>query len=425
MQSLKIGLLGLGNIGSGVYSLIRRKRNLVTSRSGVSLELVRIADKRTKFPFAVPKTLLTKDARSVLRDPQIDTVIELIGGIHPALEFVLEAFRNGKDVVTANKALLAECGEQIFRTAEKYGRQIFFEASVGGGIPIIQALREGLVSNQVQSIHSIINGTCNFILSEMSERHIDFNVALKQAQAKGYAEANPKLDIEGIDAAHKITILASLAFGKLARFQDVYAEGIAQIRSEDIAFADEFGYRIKLLAIVKKVTDGVETRVQPTLVPKNHLLANVGGSFNAILVRTDEAGDLLFYGRGAGQKPTASAVVGDLVALAKSRSGEVKPRTSFPKGRLKIKGISSILSRYYFRFHVVDRPGVLAQISSVLGKYQISISDVIQKEWRVGSVVPLILLTHAAHEEAVRKAVKVIDQLSIIRGKSQVLRIEE
>ena len=424
MQTLKIGLLGLGNIGSGVYSLIRKKRNLIASRSGVRLDLVRIADKRTKFPFSVPKTLLTRDTHSVLRDPRIDTVIELIGGIHPALEFVLEAFRNGKDVVTANKALLAEQGEQIFRTAEKYGRQIFFEASVGGGIPIIQALREGLIANQVQSIHSIINGTSNYILSEMSEKHVDFDKVLKAAQEKGYAEANPKLDVEGIDAAHKITILASLAFGKLARFKDVYAEGISQIRSEDIQFADEFGYRIKLLAITKKTPGGIEARVQPTLVPKNHLLANVSGSFNAILVRADEAGDLLFYGRGAGSKPTSSAIVSDLIALAKARSGRGKLHTSFPKGTLKIKGISSILSRYYFRFNVVDRPGVLAQIANVLGKHKISISDVIQKEWRFGSVVPLILLTHHAHEGNVRKALRVIGRLSVIRGKSQVLRIE-
>ena len=424
MQTLKIGLLGLGNIGSGVYSLVRNKKNLIKSRSGVLLELIRIADKRNSFPFPVAKNLLTKDAKSVLNDPQIDTIIELIGGIHPALEFVLEAFRKGKDVVTANKALLAEHGNEIFRTAEKYGRQILFEASVGGGIPVIQALREGLVANQVQSIHSIINGTSNYILSEMSEKKIDFNEALRDAQKKGYAEANPKLDIEGIDAAHKITILVSLAFGKIARFKDIYAEGIGQIRGEDITFADEFGYRIKLLAIAKKTSDGIEARVQPTLVPKNHLLANVNGSFNAILFRCDETEDLFFYGRGAGRKPTASAVVSDLVTLGKSREGRNNSFARFPKGNLKIKSISSILSRYYFRFYVVDQPGVLAKIAQVLGKYKISISDVIQKEWCAGSVVPLILLSHHAHENSVRSALRVIDRLSVIRGKSQVLRME-
>jgi len=424
MKLLKIGLLGLGNIGSGVYSLIRRKKNLIKERSGVSLELVRIADRNTRFPFPVTKGLLTKNVKSVLTDPNIDVIVELFGGIHPALEYVLEAFRNGKDVVTANKALLAERGNEIFRTAEKYGRQIFFEASVGGGIPVIQALREGLVSNHVRSIHSIINGTSNYILSQMSENHMDFSEALKQAQVKGYAEANPRLDIEGIDAAHKITILAGLAFGKVVRFKDIYAEGITQIRSEDIAFAKEFGYRIKLLAIAKRTAGGIEARVQPTLVPKNHLLANVNGSFNAILIHSDETEDLLFYGRGAGSKPTASAVLSDLVSLANKRTERGTPFLEFPKGTLKIKNISSILSRYYFRFNIVDQSGVLAKIAQVLGKHKISISDVIQKEWRVGSVVPLILLTHRAHENSVRAAVRAIDRLSVIRGKSQVLRME-
>ena len=424
MKSLKIGLLGIGNIGSGVYSLIKRKYAFIKKRSGVHLEIVRIADRNRSFHFPVQKKLLTRDVKSVLTDPQIDVVVELFGGIHPALEYVLMALQNGKDVVTANKALLAEHGDKIFRTAERYGNQIFFEASVGGGIPIIQALRDGLVANQVQSIYSIINGTSNYILSQMTEKRVDFAQALKEAQAKGYAEANPRLDVEGVDAAHKITILASLAFGKIARFEDIYVEGISRIRSEDIAFAEEFGYRIKLLAIVKKTSGGVEARVQPTLIPKDHLLAGVHDSYNAILVRGDETGDLLFYGRGAGSRPTASAVVSDLVNLAKERESGSAPFAGFPKGKLKIKNISAILSRYYLRFHVVDEPGVLAKISQVLGQRKISISDVIQKEWRTGSVVPLILLTHNAYEDAVRNAVRSIDKLSVIKSKTQVLRIE-
>ena len=425
MKSLKIGLLGLGTVGGGVYSLIKRKKSLIEARSGIRLDLVRMADRNQSFPFPIDRKIFTRQAEPVLKDPRVEVVVELIGGLHPALEFVLTALKNGKDVVTANKALLAEYGDQIYRTAEKYGQHVFFEASVGGGIPVIQALREGLVANQVQSIYSIINGTSNYILSEMSERHVDFSAALKDAQKKGYAEANPKLDVEGIDAAHKLTVLASLAFGKMISFKDVYAEGITQIRSEDIQFADEFGYCVKLLAIAKKMSGGVEARVQPTLVPKTHPLANVNGAFNAVLIRSDETGDLLFYGRGAGSEPTASAVVSDLVALAKARE---LPRNfsapKFPKGKLQVKKISTILSRYYLRFHVVDRPGVLAKITQILGKYKISISDVIQKEWRVGKVVPLILLTHFAHEESVRKALLAIDRLSVINGKSQVLRIE-
>ncbi|PIQ86346.1 MAG: homoserine dehydrogenase [Candidatus Omnitrophica bacterium CG11_big_fil_rev_8_21_14_0_20_45_26] len=423
MQILKIGLLGLGNIGSGVYSLIKRKNKLIAQQSGVRLEIVRIADRSRSLGISVPKHLLTQDVNQVVRHPHIDTVVELFGGVQPTLKFVLTALRSGKDVVTANKALLAEEGDQIFRMAERFDRKIFFEASVGGGIPVIQGLREGLVTNHIQSIHSIINGTSNYILSEMTERGLDFKTALKAAQQKGYAEANPTLDIEGGDAAHKITILASLAFGKMAKFKDVYVEGISAIRHEDIAFANEFGYRIKLLAIVKKSGDGVEARVQPTLIPKHHILADVNGSYNAILIRGDETGDVLFYGKGAGQKPTASAVVSDLATLGKARSASSPMR--FPRGHLTVKNISTILSRYYFRFQVIDRPGMLAKISDVLGKHHISISDVIQKERRTGRVVPLILLTHGVHESAVRRAVHAIDRMPVVRGKTQVLRIEE
>ncbi len=424
MKTLKIGLLGLGNIGSGVYSLLKKKSKLLEEKSGTRFEIVRIVDRNRSFQFPLPKEILTHDVKSVLSDPDIDVILELFGGVRPVLNYVLTALKNGKDVVTANKALLAEHGDEIFRTAERYGRRLYFEASVGGGIPIIQTLRDGLVANQIQSIHSIINGTCNYILSQMSEKQVGFEQALLEAQKKGYAEANPRLDVDGTDAAHKITILASLAFGKMARFEDVYVEGITSIRHEDIAIAEEFGYRIKLLAIAKRMGSGVEARVQPTLVPKGHLLANVHDSFNAILVRGDETGDLLFYGRGAGAHPTASAVASDLVTLARDRERKTGPISKFPKGKLLIKNISTILSRYYLRFHVLDQPGVLAKIAEVLGKHKISISDVIQKEWRTGKVVPLILLTHYAHEDVLRAAVKSIDRLSIVRSKTQVLRIE-
>jgi len=330
-------------------------------------------------------------------------------------------------VVTANKALLAEKGNEIFRAAEKYGREIYFEASVGGGIPVIKALREGLVANKIDSIHSIINGTSNYILTQMTQQKTDFAEALSQAQKKGYAEADPKFDIEGIDAAHKLAILTRFAFGGRVRFSDIYAEGISSIRSEDIAFAEEFGYRIKLLAIAKALPDGIEARVQPTLLPKSHILSNVNGSYNAILIRGDEVGDVLLYGRGAGSLPTASAVISDLmdVALRQTVRFENDCLLRAIRKPLKIKNISSILSRYYLRFHVVDRPGVLAKIAQMVGGHSISISDVIQKERSVGSVVPLILLTHPAHEHDVRRAIHTIDTLKVVRGKSQVLRIEE
>jgi len=355
----------------------------------------------------------------------VDVVVELIGGTQTARRLVIEALANGKDVVTANKALLAEHGDEIFEVASKNGKQVLFEASVGGGIPIIKTLSEGLVANRIDSIYSIINGTSNYILSEMSERKLDFKEALRLAQEKGYAEANPTLDIEGVDSAHKLAILVRLAFGGRVSFREVYSEGISRIRNEDIAFAEEMGYRIKLLAIAKRDPDGIEARVQPTLLPQNHILANVSGSFNAILLGGDEVGEILLYGLGAGPGPTASAVVSDLVDLAQGRGSRnlSSGSTNSPKP-LKIKSISSLLSRYYLRFHVIDKPGVLSKLSSLLGRHRISISDVIQKERRAGSVVPLILLTHDAPERELRMAIREIDRLPAVQGKSQVIRIE-
>ncbi len=426
MRTIRIGLLGLGQIGSGVYSLLKRKGKALARQAGARFEITGVAVRHPKKRRGVGlrKTILAR-AESLVRDPQIDVIVELIGGIQPAKRLVLEALRNGKDVVTANKALLAEEGEEIFSLVQKLGRRVFFEASVGGGIPIIKTLREGLVANRIDSIYSIINGTSNYILSKMSEEKLDFNEALRLAQEKGFAEANPALDIDGTDSAHKLAILVRLAFGGRAPFKEVYSEGIARIRNEDIAFAEEFGYRIKLLAIAKRDRDGIEARVQPTLLPKSHILANVMGSFNAILIKGDEVGEVLLYGRGAGPFPTASAVVSDLVDLARGRGFE--SNEVFSPGadrRLKIKTISSILSRYYLRFHVIDKPGVLSKISSLLGRHRISISDVIQKERRAGSVVPLILLTHDASERELRTAIHEIDRLSVVRGKSQVIRIE-
>lgn len=429
MRTLRIGLLGLGQVGGGLYEVCTSKKDFFTQDIGVRFDFKKIAvkNKSKKRSIPVPKSILTTDAMSVVRDPSIDVVVELIGGTREAYVLVTEALKHGKHVVTANKALLAEYGDDIFALANRMKRWVLFEASVGGGIPVVKALREGLVANRIDSIHAIINGTSNYILTEMTEKGRDFKEALADAQKKGYAEADPTLDVEGIDAAHKLAILVRFGFGGRVKFSEIYCEGISQIRSEDIAFAEEFGYRIKLLAIAKKFMDGIEARVQPTLLPENHMLARVQGSFNAVMVHGDEVGNVLFYGRGAGSHPTASAVLSDLVDLAMRQGshfdlGKVPMRAI--QRSLKVKNISAILSRYYLRFHIVDRPGVLAKISDILGRHKISISDVIQKERSVGSVVPLILLTHDASEKQVRAAIHTIDKLKIVRGKSQVLRIE-
>jgi homoserine dehydrogenase len=427
MRVLRIGLLGLGQVGGGLFSILSSKKKIYGEEVGVKLEIIKIAvrNKNKKRNVRVPKSLLTTNAWDIVRDPSIDVIVELIGGTKDAKALVTEALRQGKHVVTANKALLAEYGDEIFELADRKKKWIMFEASVGGGIPVIKALREGLVANRIDSIHSIINGTSNYILTRMSEENTDFGEALKQAQKKGYAEADPTFDIEGIDAAHKLAILVRFAFGGKVKFKEIYCEGISQLRSEDIAFAKEFGYRIKLLAIAKLLEDGIEARVQPTLLPQSHILSNVNGSFNAVLMHGDEVGDVLFYGRGAGSHPTASAVISDLVDIAKREATRFEglPMRGIQRS-LAIKNISSILSRYYLRFHIVDRPGVLAKIAQILGKHHISISDVIQRDRSAGSVVPLILLTHGGHEHDVRGAIDKIDKLKVVRGKSQVIRIE-
>ncbi|MBU9888414.1 MAG: homoserine dehydrogenase [Candidatus Omnitrophica bacterium] len=429
MKKIRIGLLGLGQIGGGLYEILNSKRALLTRQLGVSLEIRRIAEKfpNRKRKVMPPKNLMTRDAFSVVRDPSLDVIVELIGGTRVARELIKEALRNGKHVVTANKALLAEHGDEIFELAHRKRRWLCFEASVGGGIPCIKALREGLVANRIDSIHAIINGTTNYILTRMTSQGIGFDDALAEAQEKGFAEADPTLDIQGTDAAHKLAILARLAFGGRVRFKDIYCEGITRISSEDIAFSKEFGYTIKLLAIAKKTRDGMEARVQPTLLPNAHILASVNGSFNAILMRGDETGDVLFYGRGAGSHPTASAVVADLVDIAKAGvEGPAEDRFLMRAlgPVIPVKSIISILSRYYLRFHVIDQPRVLAGISKVLGHHGISISDVIQRERSAGRAVPLILLTHDAHEKDLRAAIREIDRLPYIRSKSQVIRIE-
>ena len=428
-QKIRIGILGLGQVGTGLVEILQAKRAWFAGQLGVDFEIRKIAVKNLakKRSIKISPNLLTNNAKLVVKDPAIDVIIELIGGTSEARVLVREALKNGKHVVTANKALLAEHGDEIFKLAYQKKRWICFEASVAGGIPVMKALREGLVANKIQSISSIINGTSNYILSSMTEDGTSFDEALKQAQAKGYAEANPKLDIDGTDAAHKLTILTRYAFNGGIKFDSIYREGIQSINSEDIQFARHFGYRIKLLAIAKRSAEGLEARVQPTLVPEKHILANVNGSFNAVQICGDEVGEVLFYGKGAGAHPTASAVFADLVDIAKGGIYGPVQNSLLMRGiekHIKVRNLSLIASRYYLRFHVIDQPGVLAAISAILGRFHISISDVIQQERRVGKMVPLIMLTHDAHEKNMRLAVATIDKLKQIKGKSQVLRIE-
>lgn len=427
MKKISVGIIGLGTVGGGVYKQLKKKRALIKKRAGISVSVKAVCDKNTKALKAcgATKKEIVASYTAIIKDPSINCVVELVGGKTIAKKIILESLQNGKDVVTANKALLAEEGEQIFKTAHQYGRQIFYEASIGGGIPIVKSMRESFVSNNVSTVLSIINGTCNYILTQMSKEGMSFKDALALAQSKGYAEADPSFDIDGIDAAHKITLLAQLAFGKKVRFKDVSCEGITKIQQGDIAFADQLGYVVKLLAIAKRINDKIEVRVQPTLLAKNHILASVNDSYNAVFLTCDEVEDVLLYGRGAGEAPTASAVVSDIVDVARIQAGLAQELALPVLQPVRVRAMSAILSRYFLRFQVIDKPGVLAHIASILGKYEVSISDVIQQERKVGRAVPLVLLTHETTEKKIQDAVKRISTLSIIKGHSQVLRIEE
>lgn len=423
MKQIKVGIIGFGTVGTGTIKILINQRELIKKRTGIDLVLKKVADIDIERPreITLPREILTSNAWEIIKDPEIDIVVELIGGKSPAKEFIIEAIKNGKHVVTANKALLAEDGNEIFMEAKKRGLQVGFEASVGGGIPIIKVMKEGLVANKMLAIYGIINGTTNFILTKMTNEGIDFQDALRQAQDLGYAEADPTLDIEGIDSAHKITILASLAYGIPLSFNSVYCEGITTITAQDIAFAREFGYKIKLLAITKILNGEIEIRVHPTMIPEDYLIAKVDGVFNAIYVEGDSVGSTLYYGRGAGSMPTGSAVVADIVDIAKGCS--ILPLDFSEK--YSIMPMEEIESMYYFRFMALDRPGVLSKISGVFGEHNISIASVIQKgRSREGDAVPLVILTHKAKEKDVLKALKKIEKLPVVAGESVFIRVE-
>lgn len=428
MKKINIGLVGFGKIGSGVVKALRAKKAFLKEKSGVDLELIRICDKdiKSKRPVKVSKSLLTKSLGKVLYDPKIHIVVELMGGVRPAKDVILEALRNGKHVVTANKALLAEAGSEIFNLANRLALNVAFEASVGGGIPIIKSLKEGFIANRFDLVYGIVNGTSNFILTKMSEGSVSFKDALKIAQEKGYAEPDPCLDISGMDSNHKLSILAFLAFGVSAKPSDIYTEGITEIESSDIQYAGELGYAVKLLAIAKRSEGEVELRVHPTMISKSHLLANVGGAYNAIFVKGDLIGENLFYGQGAGASATSSAVVSDIIGIAQALSccGKVTAPTSFRKDIKNIKNMTDIKTRFYMRFSAIDKPGVLAKISGILGKHNISIASVTQKEKKSSGIVPIVMMTHEALEFDMAKALKEIDSLSAIKKKTVKIRME-
>jgi homoserine dehydrogenase len=434
MKPINVGLLGIGTVGSGTWDVLNRNASEIQRRAGRAIRITQVADKDVKRARSIvgKKALVTKDGFSLVRDESIDIVVELIGGYTIAKQLVLEAIAHGKHVVTANKALLATHGNQIFKAAQKQGVMVAFEASVGGGIPIIKALREGLAANRIEWIAGIINGTSNFILSEMRDKGLPFADALADAQARGYAEADPTFDIEGVDAAHKLTILSALAFGIPMQFRKAYVEGISKLSREDIGYAEQLGYRIKLLGITKKVAKGIELRVHPTLVPTRRLIANVEGVMNGILVKGDAVGPTLYYGAGAGSQPTASAVVADLVDVTRLITADPEhrvPHLAFQPDQLSgvpILGIEQVETSYYLRMRVADKPGVLADITRLLARSKISIDAMVQKEPAEGErQVDIVMLTHRALEKNVDEATKRIERLRSVLGRIVRLRLEE
>ncbi|MFA4967880.1 MAG: homoserine dehydrogenase [Candidatus Margulisiibacteriota bacterium] len=417
MKEINIGILGYGTVGAATDKLIRQNAPQITARTGVKINVRAVADVSPK----VKHPRLTRNAYDVIKDPEISVIVEAIGGINPALNYVLAAIKAGKDVVTSNKEMIALYGNKIREEAARNGVSVRFEAAVGGGIPILGPLSENLAANNITEIFGIVNGTTNYILSKMSWEGGEFKEALAEAQKKGYAEANPKKDIEGYDASYKAAILASVAFSAKIDWHKVYFEGISKITQEDICYAEEIGYVIKLLAIAKKVNGEIEVRVHPTLVPEGHALSYVTGPMNAIYVRGDAVGELMFYGQGAGGMATASAVVGDILAIANPKSSALGGQNPKVKA-VKIKSISEITSQYYIRLTVPDKPGVLAGISKAFASENVSIAAVMQKE-TIGKNATIVIVTHEAKEGNLQKAISRIKKLPVVKEVSNVIRV--
>jgi len=432
MKDINVGLIGFGTVGTGVVKLLTGNGELISEKLGARLVLKKIADLDTATDrgVALAPGVLTADVNEILDNPAIDIVVELIGGYEPARTFVLRAIAAGKHVITANKALLALHGDEIYGRAAEAGVEVLYEAAVGGGIPVISAIKGNMAANRFTTILGILNGTCNYILTRMTKEGSDFATVLKAAQDLGYAEADPTFDIEGIDTAHKLALLISLCFGTKVPFEQIYTEGITSISALDINFAQQFGYRIKLLAIGKRDGDRIEARVHPTMIPVHYPMADVDGAFNAIRLTGDFVGPVMFYGRGAGMEATASAVVGDAIDIARNILAGIGSRVAargFIESTVKslpIKPVGEIVSRYYIRFSAVDQPGVLAAIAGALGKNNISIESMIQTG-RSGDYVPIVIITHEAAERDVAAALAEIDGLEMIREKSRLIRIED
>ncbi len=431
MNVVNIGLIGAGTVGCGVAKILFENSGLIEKRTGIKINIKKIADIdiNRKRPVQIPKRIFTTDAWQVINDPDIPIIVELVGGTKIAKDFVMGALNNKKHVVTANKALLAHHGKEIFATATKNNVNIGFEASVGGGIPIIISNKESYVANNIKSIYGIMNGTCNYILSTMSKEGLDFDVVLKSAQEKGYAEADPSFDIDGIDAAHKLSILIMLSYGQFIRFNKFYVEGIRNISNLDISYSDELGYVIKLLAIAKAKETGIEAGVYPALVKKGTQMADVSGAFNAIYMVGDALGPTMLYGMGAGMMPTGSAVVGDITQIAKTLNNTYNncyiPRFFEDKNYSNLIPMSEKTGNYYLRFQVKDKPGVLGKITNVLGKHSISIESVIQKGKEPnGGDVQVVMMTHESREKDLKNAIKKINRFSFVNNRSNFIRIE-
>ena len=434
MQEINIGLIGAGVVGGGFVKIFKKQAGFFTSKLGLPVKLRRIADSNPSVFKNLPTAdaLCSENAEDILNDKEIQIILELIGGTTTAKELVLKALKAGKHVVTANKALIAECGPEIFETAEKNGVSVFFEASVGGGMPTIKTIRESLIGNEIISVRTIINGTCNYILTQMSDKGLSFESALKDAQRNGYAEADPTLDIGGGDTGHKIVIMASLLYAGYVPYNKIYIEGIENITSEDINFAKDFGYCIKLLGIIKKESETspvIDVRVHPAMLPEHHILSSVSDVFNAVLIKGDAVGPVLLYGKGAGEMPTASAVISDVIDLTRNILEGSPKRIQMDyycsEREMEIKPVSSIVNRYYLRFSVADRPKVLASIDSILGEYDVSIASLVKKDAGEKDFVPVVMLTHEAREENLQKAISDIEKMDIIKEKTQIIRIEE
>ncbi|HQR03277.1 MAG: homoserine dehydrogenase [Proteobacteria bacterium] len=434
MKPIHVGLLGIGTVGGGTYTVLTRNEAEITRRAGRPIRITKVADKNLALAKEVTggKVTLTDDAFSVVTDPEIDIVVELIGGYGIARELVLKAIEHGKHVVTANKALLAVHGTEIFAAAQAKGVMVAFEAAVAGGVPIIKAVREGLAANRIQWIAGIINGTTNFILSEMRDKGLPFAEVLKEAQRLGYAEADPTFDIEGVDAAHKITLLSALAFGTPVQFDKAHIEGISKLEADDIKYAEQLGYRIKLLGITKRKANGIELRVHPTLIPARRLIANVEGAMNAVVVHGDAVGSTLYYGKGAGAEPTASAVIADLVDVTRMHTADPEnrvPHLAFQPDQLSdlpILPLAEVETAYYLRLRVEDKAGVLADITRILADSAISIDALLQREPGEGEAqTDIIILTHVCREKQADAAIAKIEALGAVTGKVKRLRLEE